>query len=86
VNIGLKTSAKVDDKTKTCFGVISGVTLELDVDDIRLETPCKMAIHLHKQYKGKRSQRATTNSVLFIYEQDVLSDHVTIGYTCYHVQ
>jgi len=53
--IGLKTNYKVDVKPKTCRGVISGVSLELDVDDIRQKTSSKMAIRLNRQDRGKKT-------------------------------
>jgi len=68
---------------KAARRVISGVTLDLDVDDIRQETNCKMAIRLHRQEKGKRTP---TYSILLIFEDNVLPDHVTIGFTRYHVR
>jgi len=68
---------------KAVRGVITGVTLDLDINDIRQEMNCNMAIWLCRQDKEKRN---LTNLILLIFEDHVLPDHVTIGFTRYHMR
>jgi len=75
--IGLRST--VVNKPKMSRGLIPRVSLDLGTDDVMKETKASKAIRLFRQDKG---QRIPSNSVLLVFdEQDVLPDHVTIGYT-----
>jgi len=83
VNLSLDLEKNVDlemSQPKMCRGVIAGVSLDVDMDEVCEETSANKAIRLDKTENGERSP---SNSVLLIFEREELPEYTTIGFTRY---
>jgi len=63
--------------------VNTGVSLDVDMEEVCEETSANEAICLNKTEKG---QRSPTNSVLIIFEREELPEYTTIDFTQYHAR